>query len=146
MSAGDIDSQATQPQPPFIVQDDVRNFQLAKAAIAAGVEILCREADINPVDLERIILTGSFGYRIDPSAAIELGLLPDISPEKVAFIDNAAGRGAALCLGDDAYRKRAEELQQSVIVINLGNYPGFEERFVANMQFPTRDAGVNFDK
>jgi len=123
-------------QPPYIVQDDVRKFQLAKGAVAAGVEILCREAEINPDDLGEIILTGSFGNRIDPKTAINTGLIPDVSPEKVTYIDNAAGRGAALCLGNDSCRKRVERLQRLVKVINLGENPSFEERFIANMHFP----------
>ncbi len=123
-------------EPPYLVQDDVRRFQLAKGAVGAGVEILCDKADIDPKELDEIIITGSFGNRIDPQAAINLGLLPDVPAEKVTFIDNAAGRGAALSLGDDCYRERAERLQRSVKAINLGENPDFEERFVANMRFP----------
>ncbi|NQU04944.1 MAG: DUF4445 domain-containing protein, partial [Calditrichaeota bacterium] len=122
-------------QPPFIIQDDVRKFQLAKGAVAAGIRILCKEAKIGTEDIGEVILTGSFGNRVDIKAAINIGLLPDIPVRKVAFIDNAAGRGAALCLGDDSYRIRAEELQAKVKVINLGENPDFEELFVANMHF-----------
>lgn len=122
-------------QPPYITQDDVRKFQLGKGAIAAGVELLCAKAGIEPENLDEVILTGSFGNRVDIQAAINLGLLPKVPVEKVIFMDNAAGRGAALCLGNESYRKRAEELQHSIEVINLGDDPDFEDRFIANMQF-----------
>jgi uncharacterized 2Fe-2S/4Fe-4S cluster protein (DUF4445 family) len=126
----------TDPElPPFITQDDVRKFQLAKGAIAAGVEILCNKAGIKFNDIDKVILTGSFGNRIDPQAAMEIGLIPDLPLDRVHFIDNAAGRGAALCLSDKSLREKAVELQKKTEVINLGELPEFQDRFVANMSF-----------
>ncbi len=123
---------------PLINQEDVRQFQLAKAAIAAGIEILCKHADIDPKNLEEIILTGSFGSKIDPLAAINIGLIPDLPLDKITFINNGAGRGAALCLSDERYRQRATNLQKMVTVINLGEMPEFQDMFVENMTFPVR--------
>jgi len=119
--------------PPFIVQDDVRRFQLAKGAVAAGVEILCLEAGIVSDDLDEIILTGSFGSRIDLQAARDIGLIPDTNLDRVSLIENAAGRGALLCLSEDSMIERAEELQRTVDVINLGERDDFQDRFVENM-------------
>lgn len=119
--------------PPFIVQDDVRRFQLAKGAVTAGVQILCLEAGIVPDKLDEIILTGSFGSRIDLQAAKDVGLIPDTNLSKVSLLENAAGRGALLCLGDDSMIERAEELQRTVEVINLGESDDFQDRFVENM-------------
>jgi len=134
---------------PVITQDDIRQFQLAKGAVAAGIEILCGRAEIHPPfsspptsrggkninNLDEIILTGSFGSRIDPQAAINIGLIPDIPVDRITFIDNGAGRGAVLCLSDDHCRKRAINLQKTVKVINLGEMPDFQDRFVENMTF-----------
>lgn len=108
-------------------------FQLAKGAVAAGVQILCLEAGIIPDKLDEIILTGSFGSRIDLQAAKGVGLIPDINLDRVSLIENAAGRGALLCLGNDSMIERAEELQRTVEVINLGERQDFQDRFVENM-------------
>jgi uncharacterized 2Fe-2S/4Fe-4S cluster protein (DUF4445 family) len=128
---------------PSIIQDDVRKFQYAKGAVAAGIEILLDEADLHPDRLDEIILTGSFGNRIDPEATMEIGLIPAVIREKVSFIDNAAGRGAMLGLGSDDDRERALNLQKSVRVVNLGDHPRFQEVYIANMSFPEADSGKN---
>ncbi len=119
-----------------ITQDDIRKFQLAKGAVAAGIEMLIRHAGIDPASIDEIILTGSFGSRVDPLSAIKVGLIPDIQLNKVSFIDNAAGRGSVLCLGNKLYQDRAEIIQKRAKVINLGETDGFEELFVKNMHFP----------
>lgn len=121
--------------PPFINQDDVRKFQLAKGAIAAGIEIICDKAGVKFDDIDKVILTGSFGNQIDPRAAMEVGLIPEMPLDRITFIDNAAGRGAALCLTDTTRLEKAMELQNSVIVVNLGEQILFQDRFVANMAF-----------
>ena len=118
---------------PAINQEDIRKFQLAKGAIAAGSEILLDEALLVMEDIDEVIITGSFGNRIDAAAGMEIGLLPAISPEKIRYIDNAAGRGACLCLGAGDYKKRAECLHRTVTSVNLGEHPGFQEAFIRNM-------------
>jgi len=119
----------------FLTQADVRKFQLAKAAIAAGVDILCTRSGLTSSDLDEIIVTGSFGNRISPKAAMSVGLIPEVQPEKVRFIDNAAGRGALLCLGNSHFVRRAKELPDKVTVVNLGDDPNFQDVYVANMSF-----------
>jgi uncharacterized 2Fe-2S/4Fe-4S cluster protein (DUF4445 family) len=121
---------------PMITQDDIRKFQLAKSALAAGSEILFRETGISAEELAEITITGAFGNRIDPKSAVKIGLLPYIPQERITFIDNAAGRGAALCLGKSYFKERALTLQQTVKVLNLGEHPAFQEVFIKNMSFP----------
>ena len=124
--------------PPKLVQDDVRKFQLAKGAIATGIETLCEEAGITEKEIDDVILTGSFGNRIKIEAAIRVGLLPSIEQNKVRYIDNAAGRGATLMLADSELTNRIEKLQKRIQVINLGDSPCFQDRFAENMLFPGR--------
>lgn len=123
---------------PVIIQEDVRKFQYAKGAVAAGIEILLSEAGLQPDQLDEIIVTGSFGNRIDPIATMDIGLIPPVAPEKVSFIDNAAGRGAMLCLGNDHYKERALNLQKNVHILNLGEHPRFQDIYIANMAFPVQ--------
>jgi uncharacterized 2Fe-2S/4Fe-4S cluster protein (DUF4445 family) len=118
-----------------INQDDIRKFQLAKGAVAAGIQILLREIKIDASDLEQVYLTGSFGNRINKVAAIRTGLLPQVLPGKITMLDNGAGRGAALCL-NDTYLARAQALAANVEALNLAAHPEFQEIFVENMRFP----------
>ncbi len=122
--------------PPFITQDDVRKFQLAKGAIACGIEILLKIAGLEPAEIDRVILTGSFGTGIDPKAAIDVGLLPGIDYEKVSFIPNATGRGALLNLAHQRHRERSVEIKKRAETLNLADHPDFEESFVRNLSFP----------
>ena len=121
---------------PAIYQDDVRKFQLAKGAIAAGIEILRRAAGIKITDIDEIFVTGSFGNRIDPQATMEIGLIPSLPLDRVIFLDNAAGRGALFCLASEDYKARAVQLQKDVNIINLGDHPDFQDAYIANMSFP----------
>ena len=75
-----------------MTQDDVRNIQLAKAALYAGTKLLMNRADIHRID--RIMLAGAFGSYIDPKYAMLLGLIPDCPLECVTAVGNAAGDGA----------------------------------------------------
>ncbi|MBU0518654.1 DUF4445 domain-containing protein [bacterium] len=122
-------------QDLYLTQDDVRKFQLAKAAIAAGIEILCEQAGLDPAQLDEIIVTGSFGNRVTPKSAVAVGLIPDIPIEKITFMDNAAGRGALLCLGNSHFVRRAADLPGKVKVVNLGDHSNFQDIYVANMSF-----------
>ncbi|MFH1862364.1 MAG: ASKHA domain-containing protein [bacterium] len=127
---------------PYISQDDVRKFQYAKGAIAAGIRIICQEAGMELEEIEEVFITGSFGNRIDPQAALEIGLIP--AAQKVTFVDNGAGRGALLCLSDSGYRERALALQQSIHVINLGEHPKFQDIYISSLNLD-RLTSTRFD-
>jgi uncharacterized 2Fe-2S/4Fe-4S cluster protein (DUF4445 family) len=109
---------------------------LAKGAVAAGIEILCSEADILYDQIDEVIITGSFGNRINTDDAINTGLIPKFSPDQIEFIDNSAGRGAILNLGSSDFYDRMNEIKQNLKVINLGDHPKFQDAFVQNMLFP----------
>lgn len=121
--------------PIVLTQDDVRSLQLAKAAINAGIEIVCNKAGISFDSIDEVILTGSFGYRIDPNDAIRVGLIPEIDIGKVRAIENAAGRGAILALTDKSYRDRLNSICRNSKAVNLGETDEFQELFVEKMRF-----------
>ena len=125
-----------QNNSPVIDQDDIRKFQLAKGAIAAGIKILCEEAGVAYDNIEKIYLTGSFGNYIDPASAMETGLIPELDLGQIEVIDNAAGRGATLCLANPEVKARALNLQQTIKIINLGDHPKFQDTYVEQMTFP----------
>ena len=121
-----------------ITQEDIRKYQLAKGAIAAGIEILCDQAKIKYNQIDRFYITGSFGNHIKIDSAIATGLIPELPIKKIEFIDNGAGRGAILSLANPNYQKRMEKLQKKLIVINLGEHPDFQDTFVNHMLFPIK--------
>ena len=84
-------------------QWDVRELQKAKGAIRAAIDILMDKLGLAPSDMQRVILTGSFGGQIDVDSALGLGLIPPVAREKVEMIANGAGLGAAMFLSDEGF-------------------------------------------
>ncbi len=118
----------------YVTQDDVRNIQLAKAALYAGAKILMKRAGIERV--ERIVLAGAFGSFIDPLYALVLGLIPDCDPQKVVAVGNAAGDGARIALLNRSKRREAQELAVRVHYIETAVAPDFQDEFVDAIHIP----------
>jgi uncharacterized 2Fe-2S/4Fe-4S cluster protein (DUF4445 family) len=117
-----------------ITQNDVRQIQLAKAALYAGCALLMEHYGIERVD--RIRLAGAFGTHIDPVHALVLGLVPDCDPERVTAAGNAAGTGARIALLNRAARAEIEEVVRRVEKIETAVEPRFQEHFVNAMAIP----------
>ena len=117
-----------------ITQSDIRQIQLAKAALHAGCQLLMERYGIERV--ERIRLAGAFGTHIDPVHALVLGLVPDCDPEHVTAAGNAAGTGARIALLDRAARTEIEEVVRRVEKIETAVEPRFQEHFVNAMAIP----------
>ena len=117
-----------------VTQNDVRQIQLAKAALYAGVKLLLDRAGIEKVD--RIRLAGAFGSHIDPQYAMVLGLIPDCELDKVESAGNAAGTGARIALLNVATRSEIEHLVRRIEKIETAVEPKFQEYFVNAMAIP----------
>ncbi|MCP5073324.1 MAG: DUF4445 domain-containing protein, partial [Rhodobacteraceae bacterium] len=91
-------------------QDDIRQFQLAKAAIMSGVVALIEQAGAAIEDISEFMLAGGFGNYLNIQSARRIGLIPDIPVDRIHYVANAAGRGAQLALISEDERARAEEL------------------------------------
>jgi uncharacterized 2Fe-2S/4Fe-4S cluster protein (DUF4445 family) len=115
---------------------DLRELQLAKAAVRAGAETLLAEAGLGALDLSRVLLAGAFGSYIDPASALAIGLLPEVPVERVSFGGNTSAAGARLALLDGAERARAAELAREVRYLELSGRSDFQERFAEAMFFP----------
>jgi len=126
--------QTTTGQPIYVTQDDVRNIQLAKAALYAGAKLLMNRASINGV--ERITLAGAFGSYIDPKYALILGLIPDCPPERVTAVGNAAGDGARIALLNHHKRAEAAEIARWVTYVETAIDPDFQHEFVGAIHIP----------
>ena len=121
-----------------ITQNDVRQIQLAKAALYAGVRLLMDRLGIETID--RIRLAGAFGSHIDVKYAMVLGLIPDCNLENVASAGNAAGTGARITLMNQGSRTEIEQLVHRIEKIETAVEPKFQEHFVEAMAFPHKTA------
>jgi len=119
-----------------VTQNDVRQIQLAKAALYAGVRLLMDRLGVERV--ERIRLAGAFGSHIDVKYAMVLGLIPDCALDSVSSAGNAAGTGARTALLDHEARRTIERIVRGVEKIETAVEPDFQRHFVDAMAFPHR--------
>ncbi|WP_457611931.1 ASKHA domain-containing protein [Methanocaldococcus sp.] len=117
----------------YFTQGDVREVQLAKGAIYAGIKILCHEYGIDIEDISKAYITGAFGCHIDIENAKIIGLLPDL--DNIMSIDNAAGRGAIMALLSKKIRNEANELAKNTKYIELSSHENFESEFISALRF-----------
>ena len=114
---------------------DVRQIQLAKAALFVGIKLLMQNAGLDRFD--RLVLTGAFGARFDWKNAVSIGMLPEIDPQtKVKIVSNAAGRGAVMALLDRKRRQEAILQAKQVRFIELAEDPNFALEFPTATLFP----------
>jgi len=130
-------SDLTENQAPILVtQNDIRQIQLAKAALYAGVKLLMDKLDIDHVD--RIRLAGAFGSHINVQHAMVLGLIPDCALKQVSSAGNAAGTGARIALLNNQSRNTIEDLVTNIEKIETAMEPKFQQYFVDAMAFPNK--------
>ena len=118
-----------------LTQGDLRELQLAKGAIHAGLMILLKEAGISTGELDRVLLAGAFGNYVRQQSALGIGLLPKLPLEKIIAIGNAAGDGAKIALASKAARQRAEKFSETVSYIELSTRLDFQEIFIDSLPF-----------
>jgi uncharacterized 2Fe-2S/4Fe-4S cluster protein (DUF4445 family) len=112
-----------------ISQKDVRELQLAKAAIRLGIQALVEAEGLTENDLEQVIIAGAFGTFIDVESAITIGMLPDLPLERFKQVGNAAGTGARLALISQSEREKANQIAQRDGYIELAKVPNFNRKF-----------------
>lgn len=126
-------------QPILLTQKDVRELQLAKGAIAAGVKILMQQMGVTAEDVDILYLAGALGNYVNPYSAMRIGLLPVTAAEKIISLGNAASAGARMALLSKSHWTKAVALAEQIEHIELSVEPGFEEAFVEAMDFPSRN-------
>jgi len=123
-------------QPLALTQRDVREVQLAKAAVRAGVEVLCRHYGVDMEDVVRILLAGGFGNFIRRSNAQRIGLLPPVPTRRIEFVGNAALAGAKVALVSRSFRREGELISKKTEYVELANRRDFQSLFAEFMMFP----------
>ncbi len=117
-------------------QKDVRELQLGKAAIRAGIEVLLDALSLTAPQVEHVLLAGAFGAHISSAALSEIGLLPMEFFGKAVSIGNAAGEGAKLYARNFQLFEESETLARNTEYIELTVSPAFQDYYVDAMSFP----------
>lgn len=123
------------PEDIYFTQKDVREIQLAKAAITAGIRILLQEMGVTVDQISHLYLAGGFGNYIDHNSAIKIGLLPKKLREKVVPIGNGAGVGAKMALLSQEYSELAERIQTQTEYLELSTRTDFQNLFIDSLEF-----------
>jgi uncharacterized 2Fe-2S/4Fe-4S cluster protein (DUF4445 family) len=119
-----------------LTQRDVRELQLAKGAVAAGVRVLMKELGAAASDIAKVYIAGAFGNHIRGQDAVETGLLPAVPVERIHFIGNAAVAGAEAILCSREARLKAERLAGRVEYIEVAGRSDFQDIFAEALLFP----------
>ena len=119
-----------------LIPKDIRAVQLAKAAIAAGIQTLLETTQTEEKDLSDFYLCGGFGAHLNLDSAANIGLIPRSLVTKARVLGNAALSGALLLLLDCSARSAAEQLAKASQQLNLGGNPKFNENYIDQMFFP----------
>lgn len=132
-----------------ITNRDIREIQMAKAALYSGARLLMDKFEVNNVD--RIILAGAFGAHISPKHAMALGMIPDCQLQNVSSAGNAAGTGARIALLNHTARSDIEKIVTDIHKIETAIEPKFQEHFVnasaipnSVEKFPILETNINF--
>jgi len=149
LDTGDIEESGRMPDKQYtlegtgvtLLQKDVREVQLAKSAIRAGIELLAEKLGVKVEDIRQVDLAGAFGNYMNPASACRIGMIPPVLRERVVPIGNAAGEGAKACaLNRDIYRY-SQDLAKGTEFLELASMPQFQDMFVDCLEFSEEEDG-----
>ncbi len=119
----------------YITQKDIREVQLAKGAIAAGIKIMMDKLSVSYDDIKEVLIAGAFGNYMDPKNSCKIGLIPEELVDKIAPVGNAAGEGSKMCmLSKDEYLV-CDKIAKTAEFIELASVPDFQDRFIKELDF-----------
>ena len=123
--------------PVVVTQKDIREVQLAKGAMLAGVWILLEQLGLKTEDVREVYLAGAFGNYVRARSALRIGLLPAFPRAIIRQVGNAAGSGAKMALISRRAFEEAGRIAKRIEYIDLARVPGFQQQFVKGMAFPS---------
>jgi uncharacterized 2Fe-2S/4Fe-4S cluster protein (DUF4445 family) len=151
LESGQADAQTFVLVPPeeagndtgvYLTQKDIREVQLAKAAIAAGQKLLMKELSVTEDDIAGIYIAGAFGNYMDPVSAGVIGMLPKRLTGRIHPIGNAAGEGARIALLDGEAFEESERLARRIDFVELAASPEFQDYFVDELGFDEEEESL----
>jgi uncharacterized 2Fe-2S/4Fe-4S cluster protein (DUF4445 family) len=119
-----------------VTQKDVREIQLAIAAVRTGIRMILENYRIEKESLDSVFIAGAFGNYLNIKNAMRIGLLPQIDPKKIVFIGNSSLAGARALLLSRQARSRTEALIKKVHYVSLATDAKFQDIFVDSLHFP----------
>ncbi|RLD12546.1 MAG: ferredoxin [Chlamydiae bacterium] len=125
-----------EPKKIYITQRDLRELQLAKAAVATACDLILKHENLKLEDVCCVLLAGAFGNYLRPANARRIGLIPNVPMEKIHFIGNAASTGAKRVLVSQKERKRVEKIAKEAEHIELAADPDFQMAYAEQMFYP----------
>ncbi|MFR3031586.1 MAG: ASKHA domain-containing protein [Blautia sp.] len=120
----------------YLTQKDIREVQLAKGAMAAGISLMCKELGISPGQIQEVLIAGAFGNYMDSSSACGIGLIPAELKDRIHPVGNAAGEGAKLAVISQREFEHACEIYRKVEFMELAAKADFQDVFVDELEFP----------
>ena len=118
-----------------LTQKDIREVQLAKAAIRAGIRLLAENLGAEMEDIQKVCLAGAFGNYMDPKSACRIGMIPPVLLDKITPIGNAAGEGAKLCALSREEFAYSQKLAKETEFLELASLPNFQDCYVDALEF-----------
>jgi uncharacterized 2Fe-2S/4Fe-4S cluster protein (DUF4445 family) len=125
--------------PIVITQNDIREIQLAKGAVCAGIITLIRKSGLTIGDVDAFYLAGGFGNYIRIGSAVEIGMIPAGLADKVISVGNASGTGAILAVSSTYFDVELSKTLQNMQLVELSDDDTFNLEFAMNMEFPVID-------
>lgn len=122
-----------------LTQKDVREVQLAKAAIRAGIELLAQNLGVRVEDIQQVLLAGAFGNYMTPASACRIGMIPPVLEDRIKTIGNAAGAGAKLCAVSAQEFEYSKALAKGTEFLELASLPQFQDQYVDALEFEEED-------
>ena len=123
----------------ILTQKDVREVQLAKAAIRAGIELLSEKMGAAVSEIQKVYLAGAFGNYLNPASACRIGMIPPVLEKRITAIGNAAGEGAKLCVLNQAQFEYSKTLAAGTEFLELASLPQFQDSYVDALTFSEED-------
>ena len=120
----------------YLSQRDVRELQFAKASIATGWQILCRDLGIEPSEIAQVLLGGSFGTYLTAASAVRIGLVPKLPLPRIVAAGNVAGEGAKIAALSVNERAAANAVLDEVEYVELSGREDFNDLFIDQLAFP----------
>jgi uncharacterized 2Fe-2S/4Fe-4S cluster protein (DUF4445 family) len=120
----------------YLSQRDVRELQFAKASIATGWTILCKELGIEPEEVSQVLLGGSFGSYLTAASAVKIGLVPNLPLARIVAAGNVAGEGAKIVALSVTERAAANAVLEEVDYVELSGRTDFNDLFIDQLGFP----------
>jgi uncharacterized 2Fe-2S/4Fe-4S cluster protein (DUF4445 family) len=120
----------------YLSQRDVRELQFAKASIATGWGILCRDLGVEPGEISQVLLGGSFGSYLSAASAVKIGLVPKLPLARIVSAGNVAGEGAKIAALSVTERAAANAILEEVEYVELSGRTDFNDLFIDQLSFP----------